>query len=1321
MAARSWKLAITQRGPRSAKTYFGLAALEFWPLAILLLLALLCAILPGQQASSSRSPIPPHQRAARRFLANRGILPGHRRISPQPSARPSGQTSASSAAWEPLGPASVQTPTFGPVSGRISSLALDPSDPTGNTLYVGTTGGGVWVSSNAAASDPSTIAFKPLTDQYFVANPVPDASLSIGALSVQPGGAGVILAGTGDPNDGLDSYYGAGLLLSTDNGKTWLPPIWRTNDPNAATPYSFRGESFAGFAWSTPSANLSSQVVVAAVSNSREGELVDAGVPGYSYAGLYYATASDPDGPFTDWHLATITDGNGQDVQGPNDMFAGADGNAATAVVWNPKRNLFIAAVRYHGYYQSSDGKTFTRMASQPAPPANPNDPKGLNDPSVCPTEAGFIGLKSCPIFRGALAVNTVTGDTFAWTVDEDNQDQGIWQDTCAYDGKECANSIAYATPVSTAVMEVNDSQGSITILNGDYNFTLAALPSGTDTILLAGINDLWKCSLNAGCIWRNTTNSTTCMSSGVAEYQHAIEWNTSNAQQILLGNDSGLWRSEDGIAETGSVCSSSDSQHWQNLNATLGSLAEVESLSPVVVSPYTLMAGLGANGTAGVKSTAGPTSQWPQVLDGEGGPVAIDPTDPHKWYVNNGAGVSIHLCDSPDNCTSAAFGPLPVVSNTDVAGDGLTMTDTPAQFLVDPADPSQLLVATCRLWRGPATGGWTLSNAVMPMLGNGSTQSYCSGNPLIRSLAAAVPASGGEVVYAGTYGANNGGANLGGHVLKAAMDPSGTWSPWTELTFNKVSNDTLAFNSYGLDVSSIVIDPHDTTGQTVYVTIAGLPESFLQDIRLVYGSTDGGAHWKDMTSSLVYAPANALVVDPVDANTLYVATDQGVWATRAASTCGDLSVKCWSSYGSGLPGSPVTALSAAPTTVSPSVLVAGTYGRGIWQIPLLTAGTQLTAATVNPTSLTFASQGQGTTSDPQTVTLTNTGALALLPTPFTITGDFGETDNCAGAIVNSGQSCTIQVTFSPTVLGSRTGQLTIQGNIAGGNIVVDLSGTAIAPPQVTLQPAKIDFGSVDVGATSPGEQITAQNNGGQAAAITQVTVTGPFTLGNNSCGTSLAPNSDCQITVQFTPTATGAATGTLTMVDAAGTQTVQLVGTGINFDFTFASPATTQTVKSGDTASYTVTVTPGGSSDATFTFQCQSGVPKYAACSYTPSSLAVTANSTGTETVQITTSQTVASAARPSRTSLALSLSLAFGVLLLPLARRKRRLWLLPTLLALGLSGAGGCSGSGGGTGGVPPPQGGTESVAPGTYSITLAITSNNVQHNLTLTLVVD
>lgn len=839
---------------------------------------------------------------------------------------------ASTAVWQSLGPSAVVSPNFGLVTGRVSSIAIDPADPSGNRVYIGTTGGGVWVSQNAAASD--SVIFTPLTDNTSAFNNQRNASISIGALTVQPGGTNVILAGTGDPNDALDSYYGAGVMRSADGGNTWT-----SVSSTADQLYSMGGEGFAGFAWST----INPQLVVAAVSEAYEGTLVNAQFPGDSYAGLYYSTDAG-----ATWSLSRITDGGGLDVQGQTDMFAAPNGNSATAVIWNPVRQLFIAAIRFHGYYQSTDGITWTRMAAQPG--------TGLTA-QMCPTNPGTTGSEACPIFRGALAVNPVTGDTFAWTVDLNNQDQGIWQDACGASAGTCGNqAVAFAQRWSTAALGTNTTQGASTIGNGDYNLVLAAVPAAQDTLLLAGANDLWKCSLAMGCVWRNTTNASSCMSAAVAPYQHAVAWNSANPQEILIGNDSGLWRSIDAVAETGSVCSAADASHFQNLNAGLGSLTEVESMSQVGNSLYTMMAGLGANGTAGVKSITGPTEDWPQILGGEGGAVAIDPEDSTNWYVNNSAGVSIHRCSQSGACSPAGFGVAPVVDDADVRGDGYTMT-SPAPFVVDPLDHSQLLVGTCRLWRGPVAGGWTGSNAISPIFDGIPGQGYCSGDALIRVIAA-LPVPDGEVIYVGMFGALDGGAVRAGHVFRATFSPNGSSMPsWQDLTLNPVVNDQAPFNYYGLDISSISIDPHDTSGNTAYVTVEGIRD-YRHSIRVIYRTTDGGAHWTDISSNLPQSPANSVVIDPLDSDTVYVATDEGVYSTRQVASCAFAPNNCWSVFGAELPYAPVVQLSAAPAATSPNVLVAGTYGRGIWQIPLWTAGIQVTTASAQPGTLTFCCPG---------------------------------------------------------------------------------------------------------------------------------------------------------------------------------------------------------------------------------------------------------------------------------------------------------------------------------------------------------------------------
>jgi hypothetical protein len=113
----------------------------------------------------------------------------------QPNSQPS------SAAWTPLGPVPLASDATGDgfqnydqVSGRATAVAIDPADPTGNTVYIGGAQGGVWKSTNATSA-AANVTWTPVTDDQ--------ATLSIGSIVIQPGNPNpaqsVILVGTGEP------------------------------------------------------------------------------------------------------------------------------------------------------------------------------------------------------------------------------------------------------------------------------------------------------------------------------------------------------------------------------------------------------------------------------------------------------------------------------------------------------------------------------------------------------------------------------------------------------------------------------------------------------------------------------------------------------------------------------------------------------------------------------------------------------------------------------------------------------------------------------------------------------------------------------------------------------------------------------------------------------------------------------------------------------------------------------------------------------------------------------------------------------------------
>jgi hypothetical protein len=93
------------------------------------------------------------------------------------------------------------------------------------------------------------------------------------------------------------------------------------------------------------------------------------------------------------------------------------------------------------------------------------------------------------------------------------------------------------------------------------------------------------------------------------------------------------------------------------------------------------------------------------------------------------------------------------------------------------------------------------------------------------------------------------------------------------------------------------------------------------------------------------------------------------------------------------------------------------------------------------PSNITFGLQKVGTTSAAQVVTLSNPGATPLKLTSIKISGNFAETNSCPKELAGGG-SCTINVSFSPTGTGVRTGTLTSKDSALSSSQVVALSGT---------------------------------------------------------------------------------------------------------------------------------------------------------------------------------------------------------------------------------------------------------------------------------------
>ena len=179
-----------------------------------------------------------------------------------------------------------------------------------------------------------------------------------------------------------------------------------------------------------------------------------------------------------------------------------------------------------------------------------------------------------------------------------------------------------------------------------------------------------------------------------------------------------------------------------------------------------------------------------------------------------------------------------------------------------------------------------------------------------------------------------------------------------------------------------------------------------------------------------------------------------------------------------------------------------------------------------------------------QSATLTNFGTAPLNIASIVASKDFIYGDTCPAALPG-GSSCTIAVSYKPTITGAETGTLKITDNAFTGTQSVALSGTGTAPV-AGIFPASVTFQSQLVHTTSGAQFVVLSNTGSGPLTFSGsgISTSGDFGQTNN-CGTAVLPATSCQITVTFMPTATGSRTGNIHVTENAGTQTVNLSGTG--------------------------------------------------------------------------------------------------------------------------------------------------------------------------------
>ena len=965
----------------------------------------------------------------------------------------------SSTQWTPLGPEPTLSENFGPVSGRVNALAVDPCDTTGDTVYAGGAEGGIWKTTNAGTT------WTPMTDSQL--------SISTGSIALDSvsgdcsGGApsagghtGSIYYGTGEENFAYDSFYGAGVLISHDGGSTWAKDNTFVNEtagtPPIITPQnsSFAGP-FIGTISVDPETSGTSQVLLAAVE----------GVSNQSHSGVWRSI----DGGM-DWTLdppSSYSGDNGQYDYATGVAFDPNDstGNTAYAVLGIPfctGPNGTCSSSNAEGnnglYESTNNGQTWTRVTSLDTAATaaglskanygritvalGPSSP--ANNPSDTEIVVSIADITTSSEDLLGVFISTNGGTSFTSLYPSGN--------TPAFCNAQCFYDMTIG---------IDPSNPSIILLGGGpaaagddgagnvNNAQCGSFPADSN-----GYSDVIV-STTGGASWNDATcdNST---GNFIHVDTHAFAFDPNGT--VYVGDDGGVWSSPSGSA---SVLKGNGGQTWNDLNATL-TLTQFypgNSISPS--NPEIAFAGSQDNGMQQFNPAENGNSSNPQewidtTACGDGGWAAVDPSTPSTVYA------ACEDIGQPGEINKNQFDGFPgsgEYSNwieLDIPAMDADNANFVPPMVIDPSTPQNVYFGTSQVWQS-TNGGISWASIL-----NTGSSAGCSSGCVITAMDVAPNSSG--AFYAGT----DTGAVFASTNATAATP-----------TFTEVNTANMP-SRYVTGISAAPM-----VSATAFVGYSGFSScSGCDGLGHIYETANSGQSWTNITGNLPDTPVNDIVVDPDDLtnSTLYVATDVGVFATTNDGTS-------WTELAPGLPQVECTSLKLNQTA---RILQVGTHGRGAWDLQL--GGLPASALTgMTPTSTTV---GTGVTA----LTLNGQGF------PATPTVMFGTTP-----LTPTAASATQITVVVPTTAVANSG--VVQVSVSGG--VQNSLNFSIEGPLPALT-------GVSPTTVTAGTAATLTVTGSNFTANTEFLWTPVSTGTQNGITTALAQNANsfscnggnCQFTV---------------------------------------------------------------------------------------------------------------------------------------------------------------------------------------------------------------
>lgn len=286
------------------------------------------------------------------------------------------------------------------------------------------------------------------------------------------------------------------------------------------------------------------------------------------------------------------------------------------------------------------------------------------------------------------------------------------------------------------------------------------------------------------------------------------------------------------------------------------------------------------------------------------------------------------------------------------------------------------------------------------------------------------------------------------------------------------------------------------------------------------------------------------------------------------------------------------------------------------------TSATQSLSGTAGVSSLSLSASGAfpNTTagaSSPITITVSNPSSfsatsvsVAALSAPFAVSSNL-----CAATIV-AGGSCTFVVTFSPTSAGTFPDTATVNYSNGAGGTMATLGLSATGGISTLSLSASGSFSNIIAGSTES-ITITATNSSSYLASSVSVpAMSAPFSVGANTCTSSVAAGGTCTYTITFSPTAAGtfpdtatvnysngatSTSATLAISATAGVATLSLAASGA-FPSTPIGSTNSITITASNASSYTATsvsVTALGAPFAIANNTCGTSVAAAASCTF--------------------------------------------------------------------------------------------------------------------------